>query len=169
MMKMIFKYWKGWKRSAKDRACISDVYKRQLFLVLGVYVAILFSHPTTGLGDFFCVELFGVHGFFILDVYKRQVKACVDSALQLGLPEARLPLADATILLCTAPKSNAGVLAIDAAMADVKNGKTGDIPAYLKDSHYSGAKKLGRDVYKRQLYPLRQGHTAARRPWRRQE
>lgn len=72
------------------------------------------------------------------------VKACVDSALQLGLPEARLPLADATILLCTAPKSNAGVLAIDAAMADVKNGKTGDIPAYLKDSHYSGAKKLGR-------------------------
>lgn len=74
------------------------------------------------------------------------VKACVDSALQLGLPEARLPLADATILLCTAPKSNAGVLAIDAAMADVKNGKTGDIPAYLKDSHYSGAKKLGRGL-----------------------
>ena len=74
------------------------------------------------------------------------VKACVDSALQLGLPEARLPLADATILLCTAPKSNAGVLAIDAAMADVKQGKTGDIPAYLKDSHYSGAKKLGRGL-----------------------
>ena len=74
------------------------------------------------------------------------VKACVDSALQLGLPEARLPLADATILLCTAPKSNAGVLAIDAAMADVKNGRTGDIPAYLKDSHYSGAKKLGRGL-----------------------
>ena len=71
------------------------------------------------------------------------VKACVDSALQLGLPEARLPLADATILLCTAPKSNAGVLAIDAAMADVKNGRTGDIPAYLKDSHYSGAKNWG--------------------------
>ena len=74
------------------------------------------------------------------------VKACVDSALQLGLPEARLPLADATILLCTAPKSNAGVLAIDAAMADVKQGKTGDSPAYLKDSHYSGAKKLGRGL-----------------------
>ena len=74
------------------------------------------------------------------------VKACVDSALQLGLPEARLPLAQAAILLATAPKSNTACMAIDAAMADVKNGKTGDIPAYLKDSHYSGAKKLGRGL-----------------------
>lgn len=47
------------------------------------------------------------------------VKACVDSALQLGMPEARLPLADAVLLLATAPKSNSGVLAIDAALADV--------------------------------------------------
>ena len=56
------------------------------------------------------------------------VKACVDSALQLGMPEARLPLADAVLLLATAPKSNSGVLAIDAALADVRHGKTGVIP-----------------------------------------
>jgi putative ATPase len=70
------------------------------------------------------------------------VKACVDSALQLGFPEARIPLADAVILLCTAPKSNSGVCAIDSAMADVAAGKTGDVPEHLKDSHYDGAKKL---------------------------
>lgn len=70
------------------------------------------------------------------------VKSCVDSAMQLGLPEAKLPLAEATILLCTAPKSNSVVCAIDAAMDDVKNGNLGDIPAHLKDSHYSGAEKL---------------------------
>ena len=52
------------------------------------------------------------------------MKACVDSALQLGLPEARLPLADAVILLATAPKSNSGYLAIAAAMEDIKAGRT---------------------------------------------
>lgn len=74
------------------------------------------------------------------------VKACVDSALQLGLPEARIPLADAVILLCTAPKSNSGILAIDAAMADVKDGKYGDVPDSLKDGHYGGAKKMGHAI-----------------------
>lgn len=74
------------------------------------------------------------------------VKACVDSALQLGLPEARLPLADAVIFLCTAPKSNSGMLAIDAAMEDVRQGKSGDIPPHLKDASYTGAKKLGRGL-----------------------
>ncbi len=63
------------------------------------------------------------------------VKACVDSALQLGLPEARLPLADAVILLCTAPKSNSGVLGIDAALADVRAGRTGDYPRHLQNVH----------------------------------
>ncbi|MBP1558598.1 MAG: replication-associated recombination protein A [Oscillospiraceae bacterium] len=72
------------------------------------------------------------------------VKSCIDSALQLGLPEARLPLAEAVILLCTAPKSNSVIEAIDAAMADVRHGNTGPIPAYLQDGHYSGAQKLGR-------------------------
>ena len=71
------------------------------------------------------------------------VKSCVDSALQLGFPEARIPLAQAVILLATAPKSNSAVCAIDEAMADIERMDTGDIPAHLKDSHYGGAKKLG--------------------------
>ena len=71
------------------------------------------------------------------------VKSCVDAALQLGLPEARIPLAEAVIFLCTCPKSNSAINAIDAAMSDLKQGKSGDIPAHLKDSHYSGSKKLG--------------------------
>ena len=66
------------------------------------------------------------------------VKACVDSALQLGLPEARLPLADAVILLATAPKSNTGCMAIDAALADVRAGKTGGIPRHLQNVHADG-------------------------------
>ena len=72
------------------------------------------------------------------------VKSCVDCALQLGLPEARIPLAEATILLATAPKSNSAIMAIDAAMSDVANSDTGDVPMHLKDTHYSGAQKMGR-------------------------
>lgn len=71
------------------------------------------------------------------------VKACVDSALQLGLPEAQIPLAEAVILLATAPKSNSAVMAIGKAMADIEKADTGDIPAHIKDAHYSGALKLG--------------------------
>lgn len=70
-------------------------------------------------------------------------KSCVDSALQLGFPEARIPLAEAVILLSTAPKSNSVINAIDAAISDVENTECGDIPADLRDAHYSGAKKLG--------------------------
>ena len=70
-------------------------------------------------------------------------KSCVDSALQLGFPEARIPLAEAVILLATAPKSNSVINAIDAAISDVENTECGDIPADLRDAHYSGAKKLG--------------------------
>ena len=66
------------------------------------------------------------------------VKACVDSALQLGLPEARLPLAEAVIFLATCPKSNTGCLAIDAAIADVKAGKAGPIPRELQNVHADG-------------------------------
>lgn len=71
------------------------------------------------------------------------VKSCVDSAFQLGLPEARIPLADAVILVATAPKSNSGICAVDAALSDVKAGKTGPIPDDLRDGHYSGAQKMG--------------------------
>jgi len=66
------------------------------------------------------------------------VKSCVDTALQLGLPEARLPLAQAVILLATAPKSNSVVMAIDAAMADVRAGKAGPIPREMQNVHADG-------------------------------
>ena len=67
------------------------------------------------------------------------VKSCVDSALQLGLPEARLPLAQAVILLATAPKSNSVVMAIDEALSDVRAGRTGDIPRELQNVHADSA------------------------------
>jgi putative ATPase len=70
------------------------------------------------------------------------VKAAVDIALMVGLPEAQIPLADAVILVATSPKSNSGVSAIGAAMADVQAGNIGNIPSHLKDSHYQGASKL---------------------------
>lgn len=71
------------------------------------------------------------------------VKACVDSANMLGLPEARIPLAEAVIFLATAPKSNSAIMAIDQAMADVRKGKGGQVPVILRDCHYGGAEKLG--------------------------
>ena len=66
------------------------------------------------------------------------VKACVDSALQLGLPEARLPLAEACLLLATAPKSNSAYMAIAAAQADVQAGRTGPIPREMQNMHADG-------------------------------
>ncbi len=74
------------------------------------------------------------------------VRACIEAADMLGLPEARIPLGDAVILMATAPKSNSGIRSIDAAMADVRRGNSGPIPAYLMDSHYAGAQKLGRGL-----------------------
>ncbi len=66
------------------------------------------------------------------------VKACVDSALQLGLPEAQLPLAEAAVLLATAPKSNSSSAAIMKAWGDVKAGKTGSVPRELQNVHADG-------------------------------
>ena len=66
------------------------------------------------------------------------VKACVDSALQLGLPEARLHLAEACIFLATCPKSNSGVMAIDSAIADVRAGHVGSFPRELQNVHADG-------------------------------
>ena len=66
------------------------------------------------------------------------VKAAVDIALQVGLPEARLPLADAVIMVCQAPKSNAAHDAIAAAQADVQAGKSGPVPRQLQNKHYDG-------------------------------
>ena len=74
------------------------------------------------------------------------VKALVDSARELGFPEARIPLAEATVLLATSPKSNSAYLALDAALRDLEDVTVGDIPIHLKDAHYSGASKLGRGL-----------------------
>lgn len=70
------------------------------------------------------------------------VKACVDAANMVGLPEARLPLADAVILVATSPKSNSGHDAINAAIADVQAGRTGPIPRQLQNKHFDGEDAL---------------------------
>ena len=90
------------------------------------------------------------------------VKACVDSALQLGLPEARLPLADAVILLATAPKSNTAYLAIDRAMQDVKAGKTGNVPRHLQNVHADGT---GFEREQGYLYPHNYPHDWVRQQY----
>ncbi len=66
------------------------------------------------------------------------VKSCVDIALAVGLPEARIPLADAVIMVCNAPKSNSGICAIDAAMRDIRRGNIGPVPRQLQNMHYDG-------------------------------
>ncbi len=66
------------------------------------------------------------------------VKAAVDAAMMVGLPEARIPLADAVILVATSPKSNSGEAAIDAALADVRSGRIGPIPRQLQNKHFDG-------------------------------
>ncbi|HCQ5717965.1 TPA: replication-associated recombination protein A [Clostridioides difficile] len=72
------------------------------------------------------------------------VKACVDSAIQLGFPEAKIPLAEATILLATSPKSNSACIAIMKAMDELDKEFVKDIPNSIKDAHYSGSKEIGR-------------------------
>ncbi|MBR6385315.1 MAG: replication-associated recombination protein A [Ruminococcus sp.] len=78
-------------------------------------------------------------------------KACVDSALQLGLPEARIPLAEAIVLLATAPKSNSAYLAMDKAIEDLKNCDNLDFPRHLQNKHFDGQ---GNKVFgQNYLYP----------------
>jgi putative ATPase len=69
--------------------------------------------------------------------------AAAQAVAMIGFPEARIPLAQAVIHLASAPKSNAVIVAIDRALADVRAGKVGAVPPALRDAHYSGAKKLG--------------------------
>lgn len=78
-------------------------------------------------------------------------KACVDSALQLGLPEAQIPLAEAIVLLATAPKSNSSYLAIHAAMADVEKHGALDFPRHLQNCHFDGAEAVVKGQH--YLYP----------------
>ncbi|MCP3025578.1 replication-associated recombination protein A [Halobacillus sp. A5] len=70
--------------------------------------------------------------------------AAVEAAERLGFPEARIPLANAVTELALSPKSNSAYKALDAALADLRTGKSGDVPLHLKDSHYKGAASLGR-------------------------
>ncbi|KRL04188.1 replication-associated recombination protein A [Liquorilactobacillus oeni] len=77
--------------------------------------------------------------------------SAVTAAEKIGLPEARIPLATAVIELCLAPKSNSAIAAIDSALSDINKGGYGEVPAHLKDAHYSGAKKLHRGTT--YLYP----------------
>lgn len=72
--------------------------------------------------------------------------AAVQAAERLGFPEARIPLAVAIVELALSPKSNTAYKALDAALSDIRSGKSGDIPAHLKDAHYTGAAKLGRGI-----------------------
>ncbi len=78
------------------------------------------------------------------------VLAATDAAIRLGMPEARIPLANAVIEMCLSSKSNSAYKAIDAASRAIHEGNAGDIPLHLRDAHYSGAEQLGHVGY---LYP----------------
>ena len=80
-----------------------------------------------------------------------KVDAAINCALRLGLPEARIPLAEAVIFLATCPKSNSACEAIDLAIEDINNGLGKQVPSHLKDGHYAGANKLDHAVG--YLYP----------------
>jgi putative ATPase len=69
--------------------------------------------------------------------------AAAQAVALIGMPEARIILAEAVVHLATAPKSNAAYVGIDRAIADVRAGRIGSVPAHLRDAHYSGAQKLG--------------------------
>ena len=82
-------------------------------------------------------------------------KACIDSAMQLGLPEARIPLAEAVILLATAPKSNSAYMAIDMALSDIRSGLALDFPRCLQNKHFDGddVKEKGQNYKYPHNYP----------------
>ncbi len=79
------------------------------------------------------------------------VKSAVDAAMMLGLPEARIPLADAVVLVCNSPKSNSAYLGIDAAMNDIQSGKSGPIPRQLQNKHFDGEDNPNKGQF--YLYP----------------
>ncbi|WP_050616800.1 replication-associated recombination protein A [Bacillus testis] len=91
-----------------------------------------------------------VIGYEDIGLANPEVSARVLTAIQtverLGLPEARIPLASITIELCLSAKSNSAYKALDAAIADVRKGRTGEIPDHLRDAHYQGAKELGHGI-----------------------
>lgn len=76
------------------------------------------------------------------------VLAATEAAVRLGMPEARIPLSNAVIEMCLASKSNSAYKAIDSAVKSINDGKTGDIPLHLRDTHYAGAAELGHEGYR---------------------
>jgi len=74
------------------------------------------------------------------------VTSCVQASQMVGFPEARIMLAEAVVLLASCPKSNSVICGIDAAIDDVRNKRIDPVPAHLMDSHYGGAKSLGRGL-----------------------
>ncbi len=79
------------------------------------------------------------------------VKSCVDIAQAVGLPEARIPLADAVVMVCNAPKSNSAYMAIDSALSDIRRGKAGPIPRQLQNKHFDGEDNPNKGQF--YLYP----------------
>lgn len=79
------------------------------------------------------------------------VKSAVDAAMMLGLPEARIPLADAVVLVCNSPKSNSAYMGIDAAMSDIQRGKSSPIPRQLQNKHFDGEDNPNKGQF--YLYP----------------
>lgn len=79
------------------------------------------------------------------------VKSCVDIAQAVGLPEARIPLADAVIMVCISPKSNSGNKAIDKALGDIRRGMSGPVPRQLQNMHYDGEDNLNKGQH--YIYP----------------
>ncbi|MBQ4640546.1 MAG: replication-associated recombination protein A [Clostridia bacterium] len=82
-----------------------------------------------------------------------QAVAAGQALEQMGMPEARLPLAQAILAVCTSPKSNSVSAAIDAAMADAEKGGFGPVPAHLRDNHYAGSQRLGEKTTTEYKYP----------------
>ncbi|TLP79388.1 replication-associated recombination protein A [Nesterenkonia sphaerica] len=89
--------------------------------------------------------------------------AAADAVQRIGMPEGRIPLAQATVHIATAPKSNAAYKALDAAIADVRAGRGGAVPPHLRDSHYAGAARLGHG--KEYIYAHDQPHHVARQQY----
>ena len=79
------------------------------------------------------------------------VKSCVDIAQAVGLPEARIPLADAVVMVCNAPKSNSAYMGINLAMQDIKNGNSGPVPRQLQNMHFDGEDNQNKGQF--YLYP----------------
>ena len=90
--------------------------------------------------------------------------AAMQAVQMLGMPEGRIPLAQAVVHIATAPKSNASYRALDAAIADVREGRGSGVPSHLRDAHYAGAEKLGHGTEYRYAHDAPHGVVAQQYP-----